>query len=48
VRQVTLAEVMADEFGVRLFGEPDVPGHPALFRRRARGAEPRGLETPHS
>jgi pyrroloquinoline quinone (PQQ) biosynthesis protein C len=31
--QVKLAEIIADEFGVRLFGEPDVDGHPELFRR---------------
>lgn len=31
--QVVLSEVLADEFGVRLHGEPDVDGHPALFRR---------------
>lgn len=31
--QVVLAEILADEFGVRLHGEPDVDGHPALFRR---------------
>ena len=28
-----LAEIMADEFGVRLWNEPDVDGHPKLFRR---------------
>jgi hypothetical protein len=26
-------QILADEFGVRLHGEPDVDGHPALFRR---------------
>lgn len=31
--QVILSEVIADEFGVRLHGEPDVDGHPELFRR---------------
>jgi len=31
--QITLSEILADEFGVRLHGEPDVDGHPALFRR---------------
>ena len=31
--QVILSEVIADEFGVRLYGEPDVDGHPELFRR---------------
>ena len=31
--QVILSEIIADEFGVRLYGEPDVDGHPELFRR---------------
>lgn len=31
--QVTLSEIIADEFGVRLYDEPDVDGHPELFRR---------------
>ena len=31
--QVTLSEIIADEFGVRLYNEPDVDGHPKLFRR---------------
>jgi len=31
--QVVLSEVIADEFGVRLWDEPDVDGHPELFRR---------------
>merc|ERR1711871_61712 len=31
--QIVLSEILADEFGVRLHGEPDVDGHPALFRR---------------
>ena len=31
--QVVLSEIIADEFGVRLYDEPDVDGHPELFRR---------------